>query len=145
MRCNRIYAIINWTINLLATTEAATIRNSAIILQRLKAVADLYETREAAADGAGISVAQLYRYMSGQNRVPFEVVIDLCDAKEISFDWLVYGESRSIPSDAVNRFNRVRESQVRREEEKLLRRAEIGMEVNAMIERVLALKSEDVE
>lgn len=119
--------------------------NPAIIRQRLKAVADLYETREAAASAAGISAAQLYRYLSGQNRVPFEVVIDLCDVKEISFDWLVYGESRSVPSNAENRFSRVRESQVRREDEKLLHRAEIGLEINAMIERVLALRSEDVE
>ena len=58
---------------------------------------------------------------------------------------MAYGESRSIPSDAVSRSNRGRESQIRREEEKLLRRAEIGLKVNAMIERVLALKSKDVE
>ena len=125
--------------------KAVKMGNPAIIRQRLKAVADLYETREAAASAAGISAAQLYRYLSGQNRVPFEVVIDLCDVKEISFDWLVYGESRSVPSNAENRFSRVRESQVRREDEKLLHRAEIGLEINAMIERVLALRSEDVE
>lgn len=111
---------------------------------RLKAVADLYETREDAAHAAGISPQQLYRYLSRENRVPFDVAIALCYEKGVSLDWVAYGASRpSAHMDADQKFARVRDSQEQRLEDRALRRAELGRNIKELVDRVLALDDEE--
>ncbi len=61
--------------------------------RRLAQVADLYGTRAAAAQVAGISTDQLARYINGSSpRLGFAPVARLCQAKGISLEWLWNGE-----------------------------------------------------
>jgi phage repressor protein C with HTH and peptisase S24 domain len=60
--------------------------------ERLKIVADLFDTRITAAETAGVVPEQLAKYIKGRVKPPFEVVQRLAAAKNISLDWLASGD-----------------------------------------------------
>lgn len=47
-----------------------------------------FDSRQEAADVAGVSPQQLARYLRGGNVPPYDVVVRLCNAKGYSLDWL---------------------------------------------------------
>lgn len=59
---------------------------------RLRTVADLFPTREAAALAAGVSNPQLFRYLNGTTKIPLIVAMRLAEAQSVSLDWLATGE-----------------------------------------------------
>lgn len=67
--------------------------------QRLAAVADLFETRIAAAETAGVVPEQLAKYLKGRVKPSFEAIRRLADAKNISLDWLDSGKGPMFRPD----------------------------------------------
>ncbi len=59
---------------------------------RLRMVADLYASREAAAKAANVSYPQFYRYLNGTTKIPLIVAMRLTDPFSISMDWIATGE-----------------------------------------------------
>lgn len=68
--------------------------------QRLAAVADLFETRIAAADAAGVVPEQLAKWIKEQAKPPFEAMRRLTRARNVSLDWLATGDGAMFASDA---------------------------------------------
>ena len=62
------------------------------LAERLRIVADLFPTREAAAAAAGVSNPQLFRYLNGTTKIPLIVAMRLAEAQSVSMDWLATGE-----------------------------------------------------
>jgi len=54
-------------------------------------IADRIGRRETAAGFAGVSAAQLRRWISGESGPPFEELVALADAAGVSLDWLAKG------------------------------------------------------
>lgn len=59
--------------------------------RRIEAVADLYETRLAAARTAGISPDQLQAYITGRSRPSFIPLARLAEGCNVRLDWLWHG------------------------------------------------------
>lgn len=81
---------------------------------RLRKVADLYESREAAAKAANVSYPQFYRYLNGTTKIPLIVAMRLADPFSISMDWIATGEGDMLgkqleqsPSNGANLKNKV--------------------------------------
>lgn len=68
--------------------------------ERLKAVADLFDSRISAAEAAGVVPEQLAKWIKGQAKPPFEAVRRLSGAKAVSLDWLASGEGTMFAAAA---------------------------------------------
>lgn len=69
---------------------------------RLLSVCELFDTRQLAADAAGVHVDSIYKYLRGASAPTFEVMAKLCSAKGISLDWLASGDGPMYRSEAPN-------------------------------------------
>jgi transcriptional regulator with XRE-family HTH domain len=65
----------------------------------LKAVLDLFRTRQQAAEAAAISTDQLVKYLRNKANPSFEVMARLCRAQGVSLDWLATGEGPMLERD----------------------------------------------
>jgi len=63
--------------------------------KRLSYLLDLFDSRKSAAEVARKSVDQLQAYIKGTSAAPFEALVRLCLAKQVSLDWLATG--RGVP------------------------------------------------
>jgi hypothetical protein len=68
---------------------------------RLRKVADLYESREAAAKAENVSYPQFYRYLNGTTKIPLIVAMRLTDPFSISMDWIATGEGDMLGKQHV--------------------------------------------
>lgn len=59
---------------------------------RIRAVADRYPSRQAAADAAGVSLISLRRYINGEVHPPFATLARLALPQGVSLHWLATGE-----------------------------------------------------
>lgn len=66
----------------------AQIDGPAAFEERLRMLLDAFDSRQAAADVAGVSTQQLARYLRSGSVPPYDVVARLCSAKGFSLDWL---------------------------------------------------------
>ena len=62
------------------------------LAERIRTVADLYPTRKAAAESAGVSYPQLNRYLTGRAKISLIVALRLAETHGISMDWLATGD-----------------------------------------------------
>src|SRR5579862_8443312 len=67
--------------------------------ERLRTVADLFDSRAEASEVAGVVPEQLQKYIRGAVKPPFEVIRRLAAAKAISLDWLATGEGEMRIAD----------------------------------------------
>lgn len=71
-------------------------------VNRLRHIADSFQTRRDAAQAAGISTDQLTRYLRGENQPTFQAMQKLCDAANMSLQWLATGDgAREAALDAA--------------------------------------------
>jgi phage repressor protein C with HTH and peptisase S24 domain len=66
---------------------------------RIKAVADLYDSRKSAANAAGVSTDMLARYMRGDSQPGFGVITNLCTGAGVNIGWVATGEGPMMASD----------------------------------------------
>lgn len=66
------------------------------LAERLRQVADLFPSREAAASAAGVSYPQLNRYLNGTTKIPLVVAMRLAEPFAISIDWIANGNGAMI-------------------------------------------------
>ena len=69
---------------------------------RLRQVANLYASREAAATAAGVSRPQLSRYLNGTTKIPLVVAIRLAEPFRISIDWIASGRGDMFANAAAS-------------------------------------------
>ena len=74
-----------------------------------------------------------------------DFVIGLCLTKDVSFDWLVHGSNIPFESDSLDPHRTASSSRPGQREGQTLRSVEINVEIDAVIDRLMALKSEDTE
>ena len=67
--------------------------------KRISVVANLFRTRQEAAEAADISTNQLARYIKGANSAAFPVLARLAVAKGIDLNWLATGDGQMIRDD----------------------------------------------
>lgn len=67
---------------------------------RLAILLDLFDSRQEAADVAGVGANQLARYVRGDASPTFEAMARLCTARSVSMSWLWTGEGSSGAIDA---------------------------------------------
>ena len=56
------------------------------LVERIRTVVDLYPTREANAESAGVSNPQLNRYLTGRAKIPLIVALRLAEPQEFSMN-----------------------------------------------------------
>ena len=62
------------------------------LVERIRTVADLYPTREATAESAGVSNPQLDRYLTGRAKISLIVPLRLAEPQGISMKRLATGD-----------------------------------------------------
>lgn len=67
---------------------------------RIDQVIDMYPSRKAAADTAGVSVDQLNFYVKARSKPPFPVLARLATPKRVSLDWLSTGKGQMYVAGA---------------------------------------------
>lgn len=91
---------------------------------RLRQVADLYPSRDAASAAAGVSRPQLSRYLNGTTKIPLVVAVRLAEPFQISIDWIASGRGEMFgnadsPQEALAR---ARTTRITQNVDRLLRR-----------------------
>lgn len=97
---------------------------SKALAPRLRQVADLFPSREAAAAAAGVSRPQLNRYLNGTTKIPLIVTMRLADPYGVSIDWIASGQGAMFvdPADSVDARARARVVRISHDVDRLLRR-----------------------
>ena len=62
------------------------------LVERIRTIVDLYPTREANAESAGVSNPQLNRYLMGRAKILLIVALRLAEPQEISMNRLATGD-----------------------------------------------------
>ena len=62
------------------------------LVERIRTVADLYPTREATAESAGVNYTQLNRYLTGRAKISLIVALRLAEPQGISMNRLATGD-----------------------------------------------------
>lgn len=66
---------------------------------RIAAIVDLYPTKSAAKDAAGVSALSLRRYISGEQAPSIYTMARLASGVGASLDWLAFGSGQMLQSD----------------------------------------------
>ena len=62
------------------------------LAERIRTVADLYPTREAAAESEGVSYPHLNWYLTGRDKISLITALRLAELHGISMDWFATGD-----------------------------------------------------
>jgi hypothetical protein len=72
--------------------------------ERIRWLLDMFDSRVAAAEIAGVTPEHLASYIGGRAKPPFELMSRLARAKGVSLDWIATGEGRPELGGALDGF-----------------------------------------